>query len=246
MNTMNNGISFSGGAPMMEGTWYNPKTGDSFTVRDTFFENNELIVFTTDGRRLNYNTIERYVKSDKPIPKQENPSKGMKLNNTQTLPSEVSALLDTSDSTSIVNKQENIAEPKINDNSNYMYSDTYIKSVDVQNTSENWKIIDKALSKVNKAPKMNIELEWEDFPMKEIDLLESIMEIPENEIIDYLVSFFDIQTLIESIKSEIISYINKKLNNKENKTDDTTGQSEKSVKNNTKSNKTTKKITKKD
>ena len=31
---MNNGIMFGTGGPMMTGTWYNPATGDSFTVRD--------------------------------------------------------------------------------------------------------------------------------------------------------------------------------------------------------------------
>ena len=55
------------GGPFMSGTWYNPNTGDSFTVRDTFFEDNNLIVMTTDGRRLNYDIVSRYIKSDKPI-----------------------------------------------------------------------------------------------------------------------------------------------------------------------------------
>jgi len=60
-------ISFDSGMPIIEGTWYNPKTGDSFTARDTFFEDNNLIVMTTDGRRMNYNSLQNYVKSDKPI-----------------------------------------------------------------------------------------------------------------------------------------------------------------------------------
>ena len=37
---MNNGIMFGAQGPMMTGTWYNPNNGDSFTVRDCFFENN--------------------------------------------------------------------------------------------------------------------------------------------------------------------------------------------------------------
>ena len=32
MNNYNSGISFSGGAPLMEGTWYNPKTGDRIVL----------------------------------------------------------------------------------------------------------------------------------------------------------------------------------------------------------------------
>ena len=57
---MNNGINFAMEGPMMEGTWYNTITGDSFTVRDTYFENNQLMVATTDGRMLDYNIIQNY------------------------------------------------------------------------------------------------------------------------------------------------------------------------------------------
>ena len=48
---------FSGETPMMEGKWYNPHTGDSFTVRNTFFEDNQLVVQTMDGRLLEYNQL---------------------------------------------------------------------------------------------------------------------------------------------------------------------------------------------
>lgn len=64
-----NEVMFDGGIPMLEGTWYNPKTGDSLTIRDTLFEDNNLVVLTTDGRRVPYTQMEKYVKSDKPIPK---------------------------------------------------------------------------------------------------------------------------------------------------------------------------------
>ena len=63
-------VMFNGGVPMLDGTWYDPKTGNSITVRDTLFEDNNLVIVTTDGRRIPYSQMERYVKSDKPIPKQ--------------------------------------------------------------------------------------------------------------------------------------------------------------------------------
>ena len=43
---------FSGETPMMSGTWYNPQTGDSFTVADAFFQDNQYLVKTIDGRIL--------------------------------------------------------------------------------------------------------------------------------------------------------------------------------------------------
>ena len=62
-----------GEGPILTGNWYNPKTGDSFTVRDTYFEDNNFYVITTDGRRMDYNLMSQYVQSDKPIPKMEQP-----------------------------------------------------------------------------------------------------------------------------------------------------------------------------
>lgn len=51
----------------MAGNWYNPKTGDSFTVMDFFFEDNNPLIKTTDGRIIHYEKMMDYVKSDKPI-----------------------------------------------------------------------------------------------------------------------------------------------------------------------------------
>lgn len=51
----------------MTGNWYNPKTGDSFTVMDFFFEDNNPLIKTTDGRIIRYEKMMDYVKSDKPI-----------------------------------------------------------------------------------------------------------------------------------------------------------------------------------
>ena len=61
---MMQGINFGGEGPIMQGTWYNPHTGDAFTVRDSFFEDNQYIVMTTDGRKMDYNRLQNYIQSD--------------------------------------------------------------------------------------------------------------------------------------------------------------------------------------
>lgn len=69
MNTA--GITFDGTAPMMEGTWFNPKTGDVIKIRDTFFENNNYVARTTDGRMLNYSQLQNYIRDDSKSLKKE-------------------------------------------------------------------------------------------------------------------------------------------------------------------------------
>ena len=46
------GIMMDG--PTIEGVWQNPKTGDFFTVRDSYMEDDDFIIIATDGRRFNY------------------------------------------------------------------------------------------------------------------------------------------------------------------------------------------------
>ena len=83
------GLTFGMEGPNMEGTWYNPHTGDSFTVRNSFFEDNQFIVQTEDGRILKYEQIQEYIKSDKPINIQT-PVQA------ETLPAEVTSILESS------------------------------------------------------------------------------------------------------------------------------------------------------
>jgi hypothetical protein len=59
-----NGMMFGGEGPVMQGTWYNPNTGDAFTVRDSFFEDNQYTVMTTDGRYLGFNQLQNYIQTD--------------------------------------------------------------------------------------------------------------------------------------------------------------------------------------
>ena len=40
---------FTNDGPMMTGTWYNPTNGDSFTVADSFFQDNQYIVKIVDN-----------------------------------------------------------------------------------------------------------------------------------------------------------------------------------------------------
>ena len=49
---MNNGVMFNTEGPIMTGSWYNPNTGDSFVVRDSFFENNQSYLIYFFKKRL--------------------------------------------------------------------------------------------------------------------------------------------------------------------------------------------------
>lgn len=202
---MMQGIQFNMEGPVMSGTWYNPKTGDSFTVRDTFFEDNNYIVTTMDGRRLDYNFIQNYVKSDTPIPKMEQPKK---TNNISEIPQEVLSEISNEMDDFILEDDMLLLQTKTAPQKEIISS----KRINLDNLSDNKKdskptnyyIIDKALSKVKK-PKFELKCKWDKFPKQEIEMLKDIMDISLDEIRDYIFEKF----IDESYKDEIKKQLNR-------------------------------------
>ena len=195
------GINFNMEGPIMDGTWYNPNTGDSFTVRDSFFEDNQFMVSTMDGRVLNYNQIQHYVKSDKPIKMESK-----KQPNIEKLPEEVASILADpeqeqsydllpEDQTLIGGNLRNITERRINLDNNPFNP--------IQNdTLSNSPIIGKALSKIE-LPEIDLKLKWKQSPDKEISLLMDVMDIGLDEIVEWYMNKFDMNEIRQRVQHEI-------------------------------------------
>lgn len=198
---MNNydAMIFSGETPVMSGTWYNPETGDSFTVADTFFQDNQYLVKTTDGRMLDYNIIQNYIKSDTPIPKpSEKPTK-------ESLPKEVSDILDNNSGQNedILPDDLELIRPRSLGNLN----DTHTKPQPVAQTGSPFDmIIERALSKKSQ-PLLSTVVNWEDFPKKEIELLINVLDIDVNDVIKWYISQIDLSKIENIIANELTETI---------------------------------------
>ena len=222
---MNNfdAMIFNGETPMMSGTWYNPSTGDSFTVADNFFQDNQYLVKTTDGRMLDYNIRQNYIKSDTPIPKaSENPTKDPWLAVKESLPKEVSNILDMGPDNSnsgmdILPDDLDLIRPKTLGNLN-----DPVKSQPVTHVSNPFDvIIERALAK-KEQPLLSTVVNWEDFPKKEIELLINVLDIDVNDIIKWYISQIDlskIENIIANELAETIKYNLSALNDKKSSTD---------------------------
>ena len=204
---MNNGVVFNSEGPMMSGTWYNPNTGDSFTVLDNFFENNQFMVTTTDGRMLNYDQIQYYIQSDKPI-NQPTPSP------LSDVPASITSMLEDnsgqilSDDMSLINSNLNaIGEV------GKLYVDPEWSNPSV-NFSNNYPIIEKALSKTV-LPEIDIQLKWSKYPEREIEMLTDIMDVQMSEIVDWYINKFGVNEIKKLMENSIKSYFNIKEDNPE-------------------------------
>lgn len=187
--------------PNMEGYWYNPKTGDQFIVRNSFFQDNQYLVQTTDGRLIEYDQLQHYVQTDKPIdlPKPE-PKE-------EPLPAEVADLIATDD-TYLLPEDANLLQPKkLGNLSNTLPKPQVI--IEPVNTSDAH-IIDKALGKKD-MPDLQVNIDWVNCPEREIEVLIDIMDINPDSIIDWYTSQIDVEYVANSLRSAVKDFINKKF-----------------------------------
>lgn len=199
------GMMFGGEGPVMQGTWYNPQTGDAFTVRDSFFEDNQYVVTTTDGRYLHYNQLQNYIQSDMKLEdlKREN------IKKEDAVPAEIMGMIDNDDINNdfgIIPEDMDIISGKSNNLGNIYTAPTQM-SQPVGYTTQpaqnlNTTIIEKALKNTSK-PTFSINVNWPDYPTKEIEMLKDIMDIPTTEIVDWYLDNIQLDEFVMAFKVAI-------------------------------------------
>lgn len=198
-----------GEGPILTGNWYNPKTGDSFTVRDTYFEDNNFYVITTDGRRMDYNLMSQYVQSDKPIPKME-PQKPQ-----PQIPQEVLSQMVESDGADDFMTDEDRAlimgspvqtqqpvQPTIHPN----FSGTVAQG---QGESEDAMLVRRILKR-STTPDVDCKVNWKNFPTKQMEMLD-MMAVDVDAIVDYYIKDIDLEQIREIVKEGIRKHIEKSM-----------------------------------
>ena len=195
------------GGPFMSGHWYNPKTGDSFTVRDTFMEDNNIIVLTTDGRRMDYNMIQQYVKTEKPMPKK--PVDGYEHKNSAVdIPEEVRAIMADAEedlkslTTKTASEKEYSLPNPITPQQN-IYSGT-ISSY--QEIDEDQMLIKRLLKRAAE-PTISCAIRWNNFPKEQIHMLD-MMAVDDEKIIEYYISKMNLEDIKKSISASLRKYLN--------------------------------------
>lgn len=194
------GLTFGMEGPNMEGTWYNPHTGDSFTVRNSFFEDNQFIVQTDDGRILKYEQIQEYIKSDKPI----NVQKPVQV---ETLPAEVTNILESNyDSNILADDLAMISGNSLGNLHTPMPPAQTKPQGHPEPSFSNYAIVDKALSK-RSLPQIQIGIMWNDCPYEEMSMLKNLMDVTDVDIVTWYLDQIDVETTTNMIKEVIKDFL---------------------------------------
>ena len=210
---MANGMTFGLDGPQVTGWWFNPKTGDKFNAIDTFFEDNNLLIKTADGRLVNYNQIQNYVQVEKPEMIPNKPITPAKKPD-DSIPAEILAELDNNEDNSYNAEGLMIPDDDI-------YSGSSIRDIqtissnpayEVANSSrqaiKDFDIIDRALSNKN-IPEPVANIEWKNFPKREIEMLIEVMNISEEEIISYYINKISMNIVKDMVAEGIKNFIKK-------------------------------------
>ena len=195
------------GGPFMSGHWYNPKTGDSFTVRDTFMEDNNIIVLTTDGRRMDYNMIQQYVKTEKPMPKK--PVDGYENKNSAVdIPEEVRAIMADAeeDLKSLTTKTATEKEYPLS-NPVAPQQNIYSGTVSSYQEIDEDQMLIKRLLKRAAEPTISCAIRWNNFPKEQIHMLD-MMAVDDEKIIEYYISKMNLEDIKKSISESLRKYLN--------------------------------------
>lgn len=202
------GMSFGSEGPVIQGTWVNPVSGDSFTVRDSFFEDNQYIVTTTDGRYIRYDQLQNYIQADPKSIDGIKQAAANRVKEDEPLPAEISSLIDTDDTyVSMLTPEDAALLYGGNNSTKASLGNIYTAPQQVTKTPQpaenmNVAIIKKALNNTEQ-PKFKVDVDWNNFPTKQIEMLYDIMGISEDEIIEWYLDNIQLIDIIETIKKSI-------------------------------------------
>lgn len=205
------GIMMDG--PTIEGVWQNPKTGDFFTVRDSYMEDDDFIIIATDGRRFNYKMLNDYSQTNQKIEELKHSRDMIRRKMEQDEDNEVLKLIGSDEEDILTKPLKRNTQPTTQTPSGGVEMDDEINSlmgnyanpvkrpagvrmpIDApdydrsvaykQPALKDADIIGRALKRV-KAPEIKLDLIFEKYPEKQLDMLVNLMGCEYEDIANWM------------------------------------------------------------
>ena len=205
---MGNGIQFTGDGPVMSGTWYNPRTGHKFTVRDCFFQDGQFMVQTMDGRMLDYNMIQDYVQATDSDGKEVQDRPMLESASTvNDIPKEVADMIDTDtymtpeDQAMISGHQTAASTQELPKQTSGFHQ--VVEDPDMP-------MVERVLRRFNDITPI-IAIDYKKLPKKQLDTLVDVLGIAPQTIAEYYIKKLDVSKVFEELKASIVEAVEKCL-----------------------------------
>ena len=212
-------------------TWYYRTNGDKITVREVIFDMDgsmQYIIDTGNGGRktIDASVLNDYIQSDKPLnlPKRMPPPQKIKIDDIEEKPNDGSYQANFSGTAQkiMLDGLEDTDFPYTNfrDSAPTRFEGMGVEpkmplsefKIDVPNPTpaSNRSIIERALKKTS-MPTIENKYVWANYPQKEIEMLIDILDVPQDDIIEYLTSDEFIDKCIGDIRKELKDFIKCKI-----------------------------------
>lgn len=212
-------------------TWYHRTNGDKITVREVIFDMDgsmQYIIDTGNGGRktIDASVLNDYIQSDKPLnlPKLMPPTQKIKFDDFEDKNNDGSyqANFDgTAQKIMLDGLEDNNGEyTNFRDPAPTRFEDMGIEpkmplpkfkiDVPAPAPASNVSIIERALKKAA-MPTIENKYIWINYPQKEIEMLIDILDVPQDDIIEYLTSDEFIDKCIGDIRKELKDFIKCKI-----------------------------------
>jgi hypothetical protein len=188
------------------GKWINPRSGKSVIVKDTFIDGEHMNVMLSDGSIIPMNDFSRnYIQ----MSEEEYDSTGVQVsanssNNDLTSQIDESLLfkgMGQAPAEQIKVSKPNVLDPSFVEN----YSEEYETNNSSQTTTGN--LVEKIFDK-NDGPKLKINIEWPDFPKKELQMLKNYFDVTDDEIVNSVINkYVNTDFIKEALESAVCTLL---------------------------------------
>ena len=219
MNTMDFGAGLD-----LTGSWENIRTGEVINIRDTIMMDNQMIGLTTDGRKIPFENLQSFVKSD--IAKPNTPPRRTNISQKRT-PRPSKPFFDD------VDREQNWGTKDNEDSSTDSGYEILPEDMDLLRKplprkededriqkSELPNPISTVLDGLKKSeqPKINFNIKWDNIP-EGIIFLKKYLQISENDITDAIINkFINVNDIRDKLTSDLKKIIEVGLNPEKKKT----------------------------
>jgi hypothetical protein len=168
------------------GKWINKKTGQVINVRNSVIDGDNMIIISDIGQIMMNEFSQDYVQASDEIYNEN----GQVIDNK---PVDISEVVNNGGEINFADKSS--FNPSLNVNLN-----------EVEN--ENDKIIEKVFNKIKNEPKLSVSIEWDDFPETQLKTLIEFLDIPIEDISNYIIKHY---LTDEQIAECLATYLSNKI-----------------------------------
>ena len=194
--------------PTMSGTWINPSTGHKFTVKDSYFEDNEFKVVTTEGQHLNYNILQNYVQcnDNNGNPIEPSPNFAPNREEPEAIPHNVMDMIE--EDIHITKGLGNINEPRNLGNIN---APRVVEMSEEERMKNEDKVMINRVLRRSDSPEIITGIAWPNIPVKQLDTLINMLGVDVEDVVEHYINKVDTEAVVASVKEKMAEFIKNTL-----------------------------------